>query len=100
MPPTRDLTLSVRSRLDQLVGISHSIQVAVLDPILTPYTDGRVIEGDVRSPALRQAIAGLLAAADRVGTQAKADLASLKAYEHAKQLNEDRHTRAEQGRQI
>ncbi len=92
--------LNHRNRLEALAGIRHSIQVGTLDPILTPYFDGRVEEGDVRSPALRAALADLLAATDRVETQARADLTSLKSADRADTRNRERHERAEQGRQI
>ena len=71
------MQLSHESRLQVLSGIGHAIRAGCLDPVLSPYFDGRVAEGDCRSPDLRAAIADLLTAVRRVGTQSRADLEQL-----------------------
>ncbi len=91
--------LSHKTQLDALSMISRSVQLD-LDPELAPYFDGRIPEGDVRSPALKAALADLLTAADRVADQSKEDLAALKAADRAETLNRERSERAEQGRHV
>jgi hypothetical protein len=95
---TREI-VNNRTQLDTLSRTGHSIRAAMDNP-LAPYFDGRIPEGDVRSPALKSAIADLLAAADRVAAQAKTDLALWTTAERADTRNREAHERAEQGKQI
>jgi hypothetical protein len=85
--------LSNESRLRALSVIGRSIRAGCLDPVLDPYIDGRT--EDVRTPALKQAIADLLAAVDRLEATAKGDLASWASAARAGTLNRERHERAE-----
>lgn len=69
--------MNLHDRLEVLAGTTDLINRAILDIVLAPFFDGRIPEGDTRSADLKSAIADLLAAADRVGAQALADLEQL-----------------------
>jgi hypothetical protein len=89
-------SLTHESRLRALSDFGESCRVGCINPICDPYIDGRT--EDVRSPALLAATADLLAAADRLGAQAKLDLTTWLSAERAETLNRERHERAEKGK--
>jgi hypothetical protein len=85
--------LSYPSRLETLSHVTASIEAAVIAPIIAPWVDGRTEQQP--NAAIKAAIAGLLAAAERLEGLAKHDLAEWKAAARAERLNVARHARAE-----